>query len=239
MKKIATGLLLAALAGCANLPPELNEVLQGAAGATGRPGALSESDIAAGLKEALAVGTQRTVAKVGTMDGFWRDAAIRIALPDQVKKAEKTLRTLGQGALVDEFHMSLNRAAEKAAPEAASIFGDAIRSMTLADARGILNGPNNAATEYVRGKTSATLTARFKPIVAQSTASVGATRKYKDLNAKVTQYLPGYQMQDLDAYVTDRALAGLFTTLAGEELKIRQDPAARTTELLKRVFGSR
>lgn len=231
--------LATVLSACANLPPELNEVLQGAAGTMAGGQGLAESDIAAGLKEALAVGTQRAVTYVGKTDGYWRNAAIQIALPDQVKKVEKTLRTFGQGSLVDEFHLSLNRAAEKAAPEAAAIFGDAIRGMTLSDARGILNGPNDAATQYFRGKTTGTLTARFRPIVAQATASVGATRKYKDLSAKVSKVASGFQLQDLDAYVTERALDGLFHTLADEELKIRQDPAARTTELLKKVFGSK
>ena len=225
------------LAGCAGMPPELAEVL-GPAG--GLPGvAPTEYEIAQGLKEALAVGTERAVGRLGVRDGFWLNRSVNIPLPESLRKVEKTLRTFGQGKVVDEFHLSLNRAAEAAAPEAVSIFGDAIRGMTLADARGILNGPNNAATEYFRGRTSAALAARFNPIVAKATASVGATRKYKELSGKVTKYVPGYQMQDLDAYVTDRALAGLFVTLASEELKIRQDPAARSTELLKKVFGSR
>lgn len=226
------------LAGCAGLPPELGEVLGQVGGMTGTA-PLSETDIAAGLKEALAVGTERAVDRVGAVDGFWRNAAINIPLPEQLRKVEKTLRSFGQGRTVDEFHLSLNRAAEAAAPEAAAIFGTAIRSMTLADARQILNGPDNAATEYFRGKTLPALSARFKPIVTKATASVGATRKYKDLAAKVSKVSSSFQLQDLDAYVTDRALAGLFVTLADEELKIRRDPAARTTELLKRVFGSR
>ncbi|MGH8441487.1 MAG: DUF4197 domain-containing protein [Nevskiaceae bacterium] len=228
-----TGLLLG---GCAGMPPELAEVLGPAAGTGGAP--VGEYEIAQGLKEALAVGTERAVGRIGVVDGFWRNAAINIPLPEQIRKVEKTLRTFGQGRTVDEFHLSLNRAAEAAVPEAAAIFGTAIRGMTLADARQILNGPSNAATEYFRGKTLPALTARFKPIVTKATASVGATRKYKDLAGRVAKYASGFQLQDLDTYVTDRALAGLFTTLADEELKIRQDPAARTTELLKRVFGA-
>jgi hypothetical protein len=223
------------LAACAGLPPELGSVLEGA----GVPAPLAEGEIAAGLKEALAVGTERAVARVGVRDGFWLNRDVNIPLPESLRKVEKTLRAFGQGAKVDEFHLSLNRAAEAAAPEAAAIFGDAIRSMTLADARKILEGPNDAATEYFRGRTYVALGARFQPIVAKATASVGATKKYKDLSARVTKVMPGYELQDIDAYVTDRALAGLFRTLAAEELKIRQDPAARTTELLKRVFGSR
>jgi hypothetical protein len=225
----------AGLAGCAGMPPELAEVLGPGMGG----GAPSEFEIAQGLKEALAVGTERAVGRLGVRDGFWLNRNVNIPLPESLRKVEKTLRSFGQGKVVDEFHLSLNRAAEAAVPEAVSIFGDAIRGMTLTDARQILNGPNNAATEYFRGRTSTALAARFNPIVAKATASVGATRKYKDLSGKVGKVVPGYQMQDLDAYVTDRALAGLFVTLANEELKIRQDPAARTTELLKKVFGSR
>lgn len=226
----------AGLAGCAGMPPELAEVL-GPTGMAG--GAPSEFEIARGLKEALAVGTERAVGQLGVRDGFWLNTKVNIPLPDSLRKVEKTLRNFGQGKHVDEFHLSLNRAAEAATPEAVAIFGDAIRGMTLADARGILNGPDNAATEYFRGRTSTALAARFNPIVAKATASVGATRKYKELSAKVAKVMPGYQMQDLDAYVTDRALAGLFATLADEELRIRRDPAARTTELLQKVFGSR
>jgi hypothetical protein len=227
----------AGLAGCAGMPPELAEVLGPAGNVMGA--SPSEYEIAQGLKEALSVGTQRAVGYLGVRDGFWLNRAVNIPLPDSLRKVEKSLRTFGQGKVVDDFHLSLNRAAEAAVPEAAAIFGDAIRGMTLTDASRILNGPNNAATEYFRSRTSGALTARFEPIVAKATASVGATRKYKDLSAKVAKFVPGYQMQDLDAYVTDKALTGLFITLAGEELKIRQDPAARTTELLKKVFGGR
>jgi hypothetical protein len=224
------------LAGCANLPPELQGVLDQAAGSEA---ALGEGDIAAGLKEALATGTQRAISRIGVTDGFWKNVSLRIPLPENLQKAEKALRMFGQGERVEEFHLSLNRAAEKAVPEAASIFGNAIRAMSLADARQILNGPPTAATDYFRGKTTTTLMERFKPVVSRATASVGATREYKDLAVKVARYMPGFETQDIDAYVTDRALSGLFQTLGEEEKRIRQDPAARTTELLRRVFGSR
>lgn len=212
----------------------VNEVLQGASA-----GGLSETDIAAGLKEALATGTERSVSRIGKTDGFWKSAALRIPLPDSLTRVEKTLRSLGMNRTVDDFHLSLNRAAEQAVPEAAAIFGSAIREMTLADARQILQGPDNAATTYFRGKTTTALTARFKPIVTKATASAGATRKYKDISSKVGKLVPGFETTDLDAYVTDRALAGLFTTLADEEKQIRENPAARTSDLLKKVFGSR
>jgi hypothetical protein len=223
----------ALLAGCANLPPELSTVLGSGAGAA--PG---ELEIAQGLKEALAVGTERAVGRVGVRDGYWLNRDVNIPLPDSLRKVEKTLRAFGQGRTVDDFHLSLNRAAEAAAPEAVAIFGEAIRGMTLTDARQILDGPSDAATGYFRSRTHATLTARFTPIVSKATASVGATRKYKELVTKISKVSSSFQPQDLDAYVTERALAGLFRTLADEELKIRRDPAARTTELLKRVFGT-
>jgi len=226
------------LAGCAGLPPELVQVLNGVQGAaSGAP--LTEADIAAGLREALATGTGRAVGRIGVPDGFWANPQLKVPLPENLKKVEKALRALGQGRTVDEFHLSLNRAAEQAVPEALPIFTNAIRGMTLADARAILDGPPNAATEYFRGRTLPALTARFQPIVTRATDSVGATRKYKELAGKVSKYAAGFQAQDLDAYVTERALSGLFRTLGEEEMKIRQDPAARTSELLKKVFGAR
>lgn len=236
---VLTVLLTAALTGCAGLPPELNEALGGMAQQAAGGGNLSETEIAAGLKEALATGTQRAVSRIGTLDGFWQNPRLKIPLPESLVKVEKTLRTFGQGAKVDEFHLSLNRAAEQAVPEAAAIFGNAIRGMTLADARSILSGAPTAATDYFKGKTSAALTAKFMPIVTKATASVGATRKYKDLAGKVGRFATGFQLQDIDAYVTERALEGLFTTLGDEEMRIRQDPAARTSELLRKVFGNR
>ena len=233
------------LGGCANLSPEWQDAINQAAGTVVQGqgqgqggGGLGEADIAAGLKEALATGTQRAIGRIGILDGFWKNPALRIPLPENVLKIEKTLRMLGQGNRVDEFHLSLNRAAEKAVPEAAQIFGNAIRGMTLSDARGILNGGTDAATQFFRERTTAALTARFKPIVTQATDSVGATRKYKDLAGKVGRYV-NFEAQDLDAYVTDEALSGLFQTLAEEEKRIRQDPSARTSELLRKVFGPR
>ena len=233
---VTAGLLLGA---CANMPSDFQNVLDSVAGGGAPAGgsALGEGDIAAGLKEALSTGTQRAISRIGVMDGFWKNPKLQIPLPENLQRTEKTLRMIGMGDKVDEFHLSLNRAAEKAVPEAATIFGNAIRAMTLADARSILHGGPTAATEYFKDKTSGALTARFKPIVTQATDSVGATKKYKDLAGKVGRYVPSFQGEDIDGYVTDRALAGLFTTLGEEEQRIRQDPAARTTELLKKVFG--
>lgn len=235
MTRVAASLVLAfLLAGCAGLP-DLSGVLSAPADGSGE---LSESDIVAGLKEALAAGTGRAIQRIGVKDGFWLNRDLQIPLPEQLQKAERTLRALGQGRTVDEFHLSLNRAAEAAVPEAGSIFATAIRAMSVSDARAILQGPPTAATDYFRGKTSATLAARFKPIVMQATNAVGATRRYKDLAGKVGALAPGFQMQDIDSYVTDRALAGLFRTLGEEEMRIRRDPAARTSEILRKVFGA-
>jgi len=227
------------LAGCAGLPPELQGVLEQTAQGMAGAGPLSEADIAAGLREALATGTSRAVGRIGVPDGFWANPSLNIPLPDSLKKVEKAMRALGQGRTVDEFHLSLNRAAEAAVPEAVPIFTNAIKAMTLADARQILDGPPTAATEYFRGKTLPALIGRFKPVVMHATSSVGATRKYKELAAKVGRYASGFEAQDLDAYVTERALSGLFRTLGEEERKIRQDPGARTSELLRKVFGNR
>jgi hypothetical protein len=232
---LAAGLLGLAACTAADLEA-LNKVVNEAANGSG---ALSESDIAAGLKEALATGTQRAVSRIGHVDGFWKNASLRIPLPGSLKDAAKVLRTFGQGGMVDDFELSLNRAAERAVPEAAGIFGDAIRAMTLADARSILDGGNDAATRYFREKTSAALTARFKPVVGKATDAVGVTRKYKDLAGRAGRLVPGLDLGslDVDGYVTEHALVGLFSTLGDEEKRIREDPAARSTELLRRVFG--
>ncbi len=225
-------LLLSLLAACSALG-----ILDGAT--PGPPAAvLSEPEIAAGLKEALATGAERAIARIGRTDGFWQEPKIRIPLPESLGKAEKMLRRLGQGGKVDEFQLSLNRAAEQAVPEAAGIFGKAIRNLTLADAGRILHGPPDAATVFLRGETANALSASLRPIVSRATDASGVTRRYKDLASKAGRFVNlDAQSTDLDAYVTERALSGLFTILAEEERKIRENPAARTSELLIRVFG--
>jgi hypothetical protein len=156
-----------------------------------------------------------------------------------VQKVEKLLRATGFGGQVDAFELSMNRAAERAAPEARSIFGDAIRQMTFADARGILDGPDNAATAYFQAKTTDRLQALFKPITHQAMSEVGVTRDYQALDAQIKTIPMVDQISfDLDQYVTDKALDGLFLMLAEEERKIRRDPAARVTDLLRTVFGA-
>lgn len=211
---------------------------------------LPEADVVHGLKEALATGTTRAIKKLGRKDGFWGDPAVRIPLPGRLQSVARLARQLGQGDKVDAFRLSMNRAAEKAVPEVADVFGDAIRQMTLKDARGILNGGDHAATDYFRRVAGPKLAERIRPIVARATDSVGVTHRYKALLAGSEGGTLGSALSllgqsgrekdlDLDTYVTDQALNGLFKTLGNEEKAIRKDPAARTTDLLKKVFGGR
>jgi hypothetical protein len=210
---------------------------------------LPSSDIAAGLKEALAKGTTHAINSLGRTDGFWGNAKVRIPLPGKLKQVGDLARQFGQGEKVDAFELSMNRAAEKAVPQVADIFGDAIRKMTLQDARGILTGGDHAATDFFRRVAGDALAARIHPIVADATARVGVTQKYKSLTTAgggglgdVLGALGGNDKRnplDLDDYVTTQTLDGLFTMIAEQEQSIRKNPAARTTELLKKVFGSR
>ena len=225
-----------AASGCAALQQTMGAVLT--ADSTGG-GSLDEPTVIAGIKEALRVGTENTVVSTSKIDGFLGNQLIRIAIPEQMTTMASTLRKVGLGSQVDELEVGMNRAAELAAGEAKTVFWSAIKGMSVSDAFGILNGGNTAATEYFRGKTSASLKARFQPIVEEKIQEVGLSRIYSSV-ADTYNSLPlaGTQkMVDLDDYVTDKALLGLFAVLATEEQKIRQDPLARTTELLKRVFG--
>lgn len=226
------------LAGCQNRDDLLRRVNE-AAGQMAGNGQLSEKEIVAGLKEALKVGTQRSVDVLGRKDGYLGDMSVRILMPDSLRGAERTLRDLGQGKVVDKFINSMNRAAEQAAPEAVDIFVDVIKAMSLADARNILQGPDDAATRYFRQHSEARLSAKLRPVVEQATANVGVTSAYKDFMGRagpLTAFIDK-QALDLDGYVTARALDGLFLKLAAEEKLIRENPVARTTELLRKVFG--
>jgi hypothetical protein len=203
-------------------------------------GGLTQEEIIAGLKEALRVGTGNAVEKVSKVGGYYNNPNIRIPLPEPVQKVEKVLRLAGLGSQVDAFDKSMNRAAEHAAPEAKSLFWNAIKTMTFSDARKILNGRENEATLYFKDKTWDRLEALAKPIVHDAMGEVGVTRAYQNLEARArTVPLAGNLSFDLDQYVTQKTLDGLFFMLAEEERKIREDPAARTTELLKKVFGTR
>lgn len=230
------------LSGCAgDWQGEAGRVLQQMSQQPGATAVLDNSQIVAGLREALAQGTTRAVNQLGRNDGFWQDPAVRIPLPGPIAGIEKTLRQLGQGARVDEFHLTLNRAAERAVPQVADIFGNAVRQMSVADARAILEGQPDAATRYFQRVSTDALRQKILPIVQNATTQVGLTQDYKSLMTRAGPLLQmaGKSVPDLDTYVTDRALDGLFTTIAAEEKCIREQPAARTSEILRTVFGSR
>jgi hypothetical protein len=201
---------------------------------------ISESEIVEGLKQALEIGTGKAVDLVSKQGGYYNNPEIKIPLPASVQNAEKILRSVGFGSKVDAFELSMNHAAERAAPEAKSIFWNAIKKMEIDDAKKILNGREDEATLYFKDKTYARLQEIFEPIVKESMGEVGVTRTYQDLNAKVEKipFADSFSL-DLDKYVTDGALNGLFQMLAEEEKKIRSDPAARVTDLLKKVFGNK
>jgi hypothetical protein len=218
----------------------LGDFLDGIKKAAGLGGGLSESKIIEGLKEALQIGTGNAVKTVSEVDGYYKNPNIRIPLPAPVQKVEKAMRALGYGPELEEFELSMNRAAERAAPEAKTLFWDTIKQMTFADGRKILDGGDNEATLYFQEKTEDKLGQIFKPIVHKAMSAVDVTRLYQDLDAKVrTIPFADTLSFDLDQYVTDGALGGLFSMLAEEERKIRQDPAARVTDLLKEVFGGK
>jgi hypothetical protein len=200
---------------------------------------LTEKDAVDGIKEALINGTTEGVKIVSIADGYWGNAEIKIPFPSEAKEMESKLRAIGMGKKVDEFNESMNRAAEKAAIEAKSIFITAIKGMTVKDAINIVKGENNAATMYLKNTTSMELNTRFQPIIKTSLDNVNATKYWSDL---ITAYnkipLIKKMNPDLTEYVTGKAIDGLFIMIAKEELKIRKDPMARTSELLKRVFGN-
>lgn len=206
----------------------------------GKNKGLSNETVVSGLKEALRIGSGNAVSLNGKVDGYFKNAAIKILMPEKLKSLEKGLRLAGQSRQVDEFVLSMNRAAEKAAPFARDIFWGAIKRMTFSDATRILKGGNTAATDYFRGVTTEELTTAFQPIVTESMESIGVTRQYEVLAGRYNA-LPFVKSQafDLDRYVVDKALDGLFYVLAEEERKIRTDPAARVTDLLRTVFGSK
>ncbi len=201
-------------------------------------GGLSDSKIVAGLKEALEIGAGNAVNLTGRLDGFFKNAVIKILLPKQLDRLGKGLRAIGQGRLVDEFVLSMNRAAEKAAPEARRIFVDAIKQMTFDDARRILTGGDTAATEYFKEKTSDRIGEAFRPIIERSMDEVGATRQYKELIGRFGKIpFANTQSVDIDEYVVGKALDGLFYMVGEEEKKIRKNPVARVSSILQEVFG--
>ncbi len=206
-----------------------------------------QEQLVQGLKEALEKGIQQAVAELGHDGGFLTNLQVRIPMPPRLQTVDKTLRVVGESQLADQFVATLNHAAEQAVPQATAVFIDAVRHMTIADAKSILTGPSDAATQYFRRVTATNVYQRFLPIVKSVTDKTGVTSSYKRLLDTVSQnkYLGAIetvllngQPVDIDAYVTDHALDGLFKMMAEEEARIRQDPLARTTQLLQKVFGA-
>lgn len=237
MSVVVMGLLLA----LATVPAsaQMEQLLRGLGGKVPQ-GGLTDGTVASGLKEALQIGTQNATNLTGKTDGYFKNEAIKILMPEKLRTLETGLRAVGYGPKLDEFVLSLNRAAERAAPAAKQIFWDAVGAMTFDDAQKILKGSDTAATEYFRGKTSDKLTAAFRPTVEQATNEVGVTRQYKELVGRY-QAIPFAKSEslDVDHYVVAKALDGLFHVLGEEEKKIRTNPTARVTDLLKEVFGQK
>jgi len=219
-------------------PAQLDQLLKGLGAA--QPGALSEAKVGAGLKEALEVATENSVSITGRPDGYFANQAIKILMPEKLRTVEKGLRAVGYGPQVDELVLSMNRAAERAAPSAKQIFWEAIGAMTFDDARKILGGGDTAATEFFKAKTSDKLVAAFRPAVDGAMNEVGVTRQYNELIGRF-EAIPFARAEafDLDGYVVGKALDGLFHVVGEQERQIRTNPAARTTDLLKEVFTRR
>jgi hypothetical protein len=244
-KKIAT--LLLALGICGMQAQSLKDKLKNAekkaaAEVTGKPSSssLSNEDIIAGLKEALSKGTNNSTASASKMDGYLKNPEIFIPFPPEAQKIKKELITLGYKTKVDEFETSVNRAAEQAATSAAPLFLDAVKHMNVTDGLSILKGSDTAATHYLKQNTSVALTEKYHPIIKEALAKTNATAYWTEL---VTLYnkIPFVKKQnpDLEAYATNKAINGLFILVGKEEAKIRKDPAAQVTDLLKKVFGSK
>ncbi|MCK7595369.1 DUF4197 domain-containing protein [Pseudomarimonas salicorniae] len=202
---------------------------------------LSQGEASSGVKEALAQGVKRAVEQLGRKDGFLADKAVRISTPRKLRKLTKVAKELGAGKYVEQFETSMNRAAEAAVPLAADTFADAVRELTVEDAIGLVRGGDGAATAYLREKTGERLHEQFLPVVAKTTAEAGVTQRYKQLSEKAGEMgsLLGSSDVDLDRYVTDKAIDGLFHYVAEQEKAIRANPLGQASSLLQRVFGKR
>jgi hypothetical protein len=218
------------------------EMLGGSSGgsSSGGASALSAGDIASGLKEALRVGSDRVVTQVGAADGYNADPSIHLPLPDSLRSVQKALKAAGMSGMLDDLELRLNRAAEAAAPKARALFVDAISQMTIEDARKIYDGPKDAATQYFRSKMSQPLAAEMTPVVNDSLSEVGAVKSYDAVMGQYKQipFVPDAKA-NLTGYVVEKGMDGIFFYLAKEEAAIRENPAARTTALLQKVFGAK
>lgn len=224
----------------AQFPKTLKDAAGKVTGGSKAP--LSNEEVIAGLKEALGKGAEQSVLKGSALDGFWKNDRIRIPFPAEAEKMKGTLTSIGMAKQVEEFELTMNRAAEEAAKEALPILRDAVTGMSVGDGFAILKGGDNAATNYLREKTTAQLTERFRPIVERATQKVALTSYWTPLAKGYNKagMLTGQKAvdPDLDAYVTQKAIQGLFVLIAEEEARIRKDPLARTSDLLQRVFGN-
>ena len=209
-------------------------------GSSGAGASLSQGEIGSGLKDALKVASQRVVARVGKTDGYWGDSAIRIPLPGPVQKVEAPLKAVGASGMLDDLQLKMNRAAESAAPKALNIFVSAAQKMSISDARSILTGPSDAATQYFKKTSTGELTTAFKPIVDNALSQVGAVKAFNSVKTSASSVpLAGQEVGsfNLTDFTVGKALDGLFHYMAVEEASIRSNPAARTTDLLKKVFA--
>jgi len=222
-------MIVVQLFGCNELQQVVNQLPQG--------GALGNDEIANGLKQALDFGIEKQVSKLSSEDGFFKNELVKILLPEELRKVDKTLRDIGLGKLADEGLKILNNAAEDAVGEATPIFVDAVKNMSFTDAKNILLGVDNAATTYLEQQTNTKLYSKFNPIIEQSFKKVGADQVWKNLITKYnTLPLTKDVNPDLTEYVTQEALKGVYTMIAVEEKEIRTKASSRTTDLLKRVF---
>lgn len=240
MKKLLIVLFLAAgfseITQAQSLLNSLKKKVSGNSGSS-----LSSDDIVGGLKEALTLGAQKSADKLSAVDGFFRDNAVKVLMPPQAQNVEKSLRAVGLGKLVDDAILSMNRAAEDASKSAAPIFVNAVKRMTVQDGLGILRGADTAATGYLRKSTSPELTAAFHPVIDSSLQRTNATKYWKSMIDAYNKLPTTFKKVDPDlaSFVTQKAMDGIFYYVAQEEMKIRKDPAAQVTDLLKKVFGGK
>jgi len=241
MKRLLAILFLIAGTGAMGQSSDVFGSLKKKLTGSGSSSNLSSDEIVSGLKQALTLGAQKSGDKLSAVDGFFKDKAVKILLPEQAQKVESTLRSLGMGKLVDDAILSMNRAAEDASKSAAPIFVNAIKTMTVTDGLKILQGSDTAATGYLRHATTPDLTQAFRPHIDSALEKTGATKYWKDVFQTYNSLPTTFNKvdPDLSSYVTQRAINGVFYYVAQEEKAIRKDPAAQVTDLLKKVFGGK
>jgi hypothetical protein len=227
------------LAGWGDIGKTVQETLSGGNAASVSASSPTQNEMVQALKQALSQAVEKSIANLGQTDGFLGNPKVRIPMPEKLQTAETLLRRIGQGALADEFTASMNHAAEKAVPETADIFSQSLSAMTLEDAQGIVKGPDDAATQYFDRTSRATLKSRIMPIIKQAMDEAQVTHSYRSMTAGLGTFAAplGFSEQSLDDYVADKGLDGLFTIMAQEEKSIRENPVARTTDLMQKVFG--